>query len=79
MTYRRDADIFNALYQIVPTVPMTPLDIQGRWRIPDLSKENIQNLKDSLRELIILFWFQVYVRKFLLLIVTGPLLDEVWT
>ena len=55
MTYRRDADIFNALYQIVPTVPMTPLDIQGRWRIPDLSKENIQNLKDSLRELIILF------------------------
>ena len=60
MTYRRDADIFNALYQIVPTVPMTPLDIQGRWRIPDLSKENIQNLKDSLRELIIFITYMVH-------------------
>lgn len=34
MTYRRDSDIFHALYQIVPKSVTPPVEMQGKWLQP---------------------------------------------
>ena len=52
MTYRRDANIFNALFELVPKITKskntsTRKNMRGRWKTPDF--ENIQSTKFTVR------------------------------
>ena len=50
MTYRRDADIFNALYELVPKITKskntpTTKNMKGHWKSPDFNNIIRQSTK----------------------------------